>query len=55
MAVANSIAYFAMATITAVKSFIVQAPGAEPRKLFQSLLLPFHIKLECLTMPFAMC
>jgi hypothetical protein len=28
MAVANTLAYYVMATITAVKSFIVQAPGA---------------------------
>jgi hypothetical protein len=32
MAVANTLAYYVMATITAVKSFIVQAPG-EPTKL----------------------
>jgi hypothetical protein len=37
MAVANSIAYFVMATITAVKCFIVQAPEAEPRKPFSAL------------------
>jgi hypothetical protein len=28
MAVANTLAYYIMATIAAVKSFIVQAPGA---------------------------
>ncbi len=27
MAVANTLAYYVMATITAVKGFIVQAPG----------------------------
>jgi hypothetical protein len=29
MAVANTLAYYVTATITAVKNFIVQAPGAK--------------------------
>ncbi len=32
MAVANTIAYYVTATITAVKSFIVQAPGDYSKK-----------------------
>jgi hypothetical protein len=34
MAVANTLAYYNMATITAVKSFIVQTPGPNVIKLF---------------------
>ncbi len=34
MAVANTLAYYIMATITAVKSFIVQDPGAFTTNLF---------------------
>ncbi len=34
MEVANTLAYYYTATITAVKSFIVQAPGANVIKLF---------------------
>ncbi len=33
MEVANTLAYFDMATITAVKCFIVQAPGLDPIRL----------------------
>ena len=33
MAVANTLAYYDTATITAVKSFIVQAPGVNAIKL----------------------
>jgi hypothetical protein len=33
MAVANTLAYYVSATITAVKSFIVQAPGFRPIKI----------------------
>ena len=32
MAVGNALAYYDMATITAVKSFIVQAPGVSVTK-----------------------
>ena len=35
---ANTLAYYDMATITAVKSFIVQAPGANVIKLFTAFL-----------------
>jgi hypothetical protein len=37
--VANTLAYYDTATITAVKSFIVQAPGANPVKIFRRKLL----------------
>jgi hypothetical protein len=33
MALANTLAYYVTATITAVKKFIVQAPGAGPKNL----------------------
>ncbi len=36
MEVANALAYYDTATITAVKSFIVQAPGVNLLKLFYS-------------------
>jgi hypothetical protein len=36
MEVANALAYYDTATITAVKSFIVQAPGVNLLKLFCS-------------------
>jgi hypothetical protein len=35
MAVANTLAYYDTATITAVKSFIVQAPGWVKKGLFE--------------------
>jgi hypothetical protein len=35
MEVANTLAYYDTATITAVNSFIVQAPGVNAIKLFQ--------------------
>jgi hypothetical protein len=38
--VANTLAYYDMATITAVKSFIVQAPGKEIQPL-----VPIEIKM----------
>jgi hypothetical protein len=34
MAVASALAYYNATTITTVKSFILQAPGANPIKLF---------------------
>ena len=38
MEVANTLAYYDTATITAVKSFIVQAPGANVIKLFTMVI-----------------
>ncbi len=35
---ANTLAYYDMATITAVKSFLVQAPGVFTIKLFTSVI-----------------
>jgi hypothetical protein len=43
MEVANTLAYYDTATITAVKSFIVQAPGAKVMTLFYSKLRMFVI------------
>jgi hypothetical protein len=37
MAVANTLAYYITATITAVKSFIVQAPAVTTTKRFKEL------------------
>jgi hypothetical protein len=39
--VANTLAYYDTATITAVKSFIVQAPGVNPIKLFTAVIYKF--------------
>jgi hypothetical protein len=44
MEVANTLAYYDTATITAVKSFIVQAPGGSP---IQVLSRPNVAKLQC--------
>jgi hypothetical protein len=41
MAVANSLAYYDTATITAVKSFIVQAPWDRPLKLIMGVIYGF--------------
>ncbi len=42
MEVANTLAYYDTATITAVKSFIVQAPGGEINKTFyENLTIEF--------------
>ena len=38
---ANTLAYYDMATITAVKSFIVQAPGVDPIKLITAVIYGF--------------
>ncbi len=38
---ANTVAYYDMATITAVKSFIVQDPGANVIKLFTAVRCEF--------------
>ena len=35
---ANTLAYYDMATINAIKSFIVQAPGANVIKLFTAVI-----------------
>ncbi len=44
---ANTVAYYDTATITAVKSFIVQAPGANPFKTIQSkFTLTLYCKLD---------
>ncbi len=48
---ANTLAYYDTATITAVKSFIVQAPGGQSCKTFYgSNLRIFRNKLECLSL-----
>ncbi len=39
-----------MATITAVKSFIVQAPGDNVIKLITAVIYGFRNKLECLSL-----
>jgi hypothetical protein len=36
--VANTLAYYDMATITAVKSFIVQAPGGQSFNLYLNVV-----------------
>ena len=36
--VANTLAYYDTAIITAIKSFIVQAPGASVKKLFTAVI-----------------
>jgi hypothetical protein len=41
MEVGNTLAYYDMATITAVKSFIVQGPGACTKKLFTAVIYGF--------------
>jgi hypothetical protein len=41
MAVANTLAYYNMVAITVVKSFIVQAHGANVKNKYRSNLLPF--------------
>jgi hypothetical protein len=48
--VANTLAYYDTATITAVKSFIVQAPGACIIKLITAVIYGFRNKQECLTL-----
>ncbi len=46
---ANTLAYYGMATITAVKSFIVQAPGCNlaSRKQVNKVAGKCVVKLEC--------
>jgi hypothetical protein len=39
MAVANTLAYYDMATITAVKSFMVQSPGVSTIILFAAVIV----------------
>ena len=46
----NAPAYYDTATITAVKSVIVQAPGANVIKLFMVVSYDFYNKLECLSL-----
>ncbi len=41
MEVANTLAYYDTATITAIKSFIVQALGANVIKLFTAVIYEF--------------
>jgi hypothetical protein len=40
--VANTLAYYNTATITAIKSFIVQAPGANVIKQLQQFFMANH-------------
>jgi hypothetical protein len=42
MAVANAVAYYNTAKITAIKSFIVQAPGLEKKLWVESFALCFN-------------
>ncbi len=46
---ANTLAYYDTATITAVKSFIVQAPVDNVIKLITAVIYGFCNKLECLS------
>jgi hypothetical protein len=39
MAVANTLAYYDTATITAIKSFMVQSPGASTIILFTAIIV----------------
>jgi hypothetical protein len=41
MAVAKALTYYDLATIRAVKSFIVLAPAANPIKLFMAVIYVF--------------
>ncbi len=50
MKVANSLAYYDTATMSAVKSFIVQTPGACVIKLIMAAIYSFRNKLECLSL-----
>ncbi len=40
---ANSLAYSDTATITAIKSFIVQAPGVNPIQIFTAVIFEFSL------------
>jgi hypothetical protein len=44
--VANTLAYYNTATITAVKSFIVQAPGERKQKKFPIILMHSFASVE---------
>jgi hypothetical protein len=46
MEVANTLAYYKMATTLIVKGFIIQAPGAYLVKLFEVNLLILHCKID---------
>jgi hypothetical protein len=46
----NTQVYYENPKITAVKSFIVQAPGENPIKLFTDEIYIFCNKLECLSL-----
>jgi hypothetical protein len=46
MAVANTLAYYDTATITAVKSFMVQAPEANQTRVFWSKFTHCFSKLD---------
>jgi hypothetical protein len=50
MEMANTLAYYNTATITAIKRFIVQAIGANPIKDFTTVIYRFCNKLECLSL-----
>ncbi len=45
MAVANTLTYYNTATIRAVKSFIVKAPGVNLIKLFRVILTTLFVSL----------
>ena len=42
MEVANNLTYYDMATITAIKSFIVQAPGHNVIRLLTAVIYEFY-------------
>jgi hypothetical protein len=50
MEVANSLAYYDMATITLVKVFILQAPGHVTQKVLDCNYFRYCSKLECLSL-----
>jgi hypothetical protein len=50
MAVANTLAYYNTATVTTVKSFMAQAPGDNPIKLFMAVILRiFFVICQCVS------
>ncbi len=50
MEVANTLTYFDTATITVVKSFMVQDPGANVMKIFAAVITNFCNKVERLSL-----
>jgi len=46
----NTLAFYDMATVIAIKCFIVQAPGACIIKLITAVIYSFRNKLECMSL-----